>query len=363
VRPGSTELTGKLRELRSAIAEAGLGGVRLRGSDWFSWATCGGSNVVLLTTDTGIAEVWLTEHGAWVLTDVIEAQRLSEEEVPEGLELWAAPWADRDARKRWVAQTAGSGPIASDRPEAGEVALPAALWAARSALKPDELDRYRLLGRDAATAMTEVLNAARPEWTGYQLAGAAAEVLWSRGIHPALTLVGDERRLPVYRHPTASSERLGARAMLVCCARRHGLFANLSRFVSFRAPTADERRCMVGVAEVEAAAFAASRPGATLGAVFGAMTEAYARAGRAGEESRHHQGGSCGYLSRDVIARPGDPTVLLPMNAVAWNPSVPGAKIEDTVVVKEDGIEVLTVDAAWPAFEHGGRRRPDVLVR
>jgi Xaa-Pro aminopeptidase len=363
VKPDSTELSEKLSQLRSAIAEAGLGGVRLRGTDWFSWATCGGSNVVLLTTDTGIAEVWITERGAWVLTDVIEAERLSREEVPAGLEVWSAPWADREARQRWVAQTAGSGPIASDRPEAGEVPLPPALWAARSALKAEELARYRLLGRDTATAMTEVLTAARPEWTGQQLAGAAAEVLWSRGLHPALTLVGDERRLPLYRHPTASHERLGARAMLVCCARRHGLFANVTRFVSFRAPTEAERRSMESVAEVEAAAFAASRPGATLGAVFHAMCEAYARAGHAGEELKHHQGGSCGYLSRDVIARPGDPTVLQPMNAVAWNPSVPGAKVEDTVVISAGGIEVLTVDPAWPTVDRGGHSRPDVLVR
>jgi Xaa-Pro aminopeptidase len=357
------ELLQKLGEVRAAIAEAGLGGVRLRGSDWFAWATCGGSNVVLLTTDIGVAEVWITQRGAWVLTDEIEAQRLAEEEVPQGLEVWRGPWADRDAREQWVAETRGAGPIASDRPEKSEVALPSSLWAARSALDPAELDRYRALARDAAAAMTEVLNAARPEWTGHALAGAGAEALWSRGIHPALTLVGDERRLPLHRHPTASGERLGARAMLVFCARRHGLFANLTRFVSFRAPTTSERRAMEVVAEVEAAAFDASRPGATLGAVYRAMVEAYARTGHAGEERKHHQGGSCGYLARDVVARPGDLTQLQPMNAVAWNPSVAGAKIEDTVMVTPSGLEVLTVDASWPTVERAGRKRPDVLVR
>lgn len=359
----SSELSKKLSTVRAAIARAGLGGVRLRGTDWFSWATCGGSNVVLLTTDTGVAEVWVTPEAAWVLTDEIEAARLQQEEVPRGLEVWAAPWADTAARERWVAQTRRAGPVASDRPGAGEVPLPPELVAARSSLLPEELERYRALGRDAAEAMTQVLKAARPDWTGFELAGAAAEALWSRGIHPTLTLAGDERRLPLHRHATASAEKLGARAMLVFCGRRHGLFANFTRFVYFRSPTSTERRLIDDVAFVESAALAATKPGAMLGAVYAAIVEAYAARGHPGAERLHHQGGSCGYLSRDVVARPGTATVLQKNDAVAWNPSLPGAKIEDTFVVGEGGLEAVTVDPSWPTVEKDGRRRPDVLVR
>jgi hypothetical protein len=75
--------------------------------------------------------------------------------------------------------------------------------------------------------MTEVLQAAQPTWTEYQLAGAGAEALWSRGLHPALTLVAGERRLPLYRHATPTGEKIGRQAMLVFCARGYGLYANL----------------------------------------------------------------------------------------------------------------------------------------
>src|SRR5205809_769898 len=145
------ELTGKLRIVRAALQEDELGAVRLRGVDWFAWATCGGSSVVLLAAETGVAEVLITAAGTWVLTD--------------------------------------------------------------------DLERYRELGAEAAAAMTEVLTAARSDWTGFQLAGCGAEALWGRGIEPTLTLVGGERRLPIHRHATASGERLGRRAMLVFCAR------------------------------------------------------------------------------------------------------------------------------------------------
>jgi hypothetical protein len=36
--------------------------------------------------------------------------------------------------------------------------------------------------------------------------------LWARGLYPALTLVGKERRLPIYRHAMPTRERLGQRA-------------------------------------------------------------------------------------------------------------------------------------------------------
>ncbi|MFY0579136.1 UTP--glucose-1-phosphate uridylyltransferase [Cystobacter fuscus] len=77
-----SELETKLSRVRAVLEKHGLGAVRLRGVDWFAWATCGGSNVVLLSTDVGVAEVLITRDGAWVLTDAIEAARLEEEEVP-----------------------------------------------------------------------------------------------------------------------------------------------------------------------------------------------------------------------------------------------------------------------------------------
>src|SRR5215218_9851631 len=96
------ELTTKLATIRAALAEANAVGARLRGVDWFAWATCGGSNVVILTTETGVAEVFITADGAWILTDAIEAGRLQAEEIPEGYEIWAGPWNDLGARQTFV---------------------------------------------------------------------------------------------------------------------------------------------------------------------------------------------------------------------------------------------------------------------
>ena len=357
------ELETKLRLIRDALAAHDLGGVRLRGVDWFAWATCGGSNVVILSSETGVGEVLVTPDRALVVTNEIEAARLEAEEVPSGLEVWAGPWNDRAEGQGFVDELLAGRRLASDRPRGDEVPLPAELVAAKRRLLPEEIERYRALGREAAEAMSEVLRRARPDWTEFELAGAGAEALWRRGIHPTLTLVGGERRVPIYRHATATAEPIGARAMLVFCGRRHGLYANLTRFVYFRQPTAEERRLIEDVARVEAAAFAASTPGATVEAGYDAIVAAYARIGHPGAERFHHQGGSCGYLSREVVGRPGVGTPIEANTAFAWNPSLPGSKIEDTVLATDAGIEVLTVDPSWPTVEIEGRRRPDVLVR
>jgi hypothetical protein len=45
--------------------------------------------------------------------------------------------------------------------------------------------------------------------------------------------------------------------------------------------------------------------------------------------------------------------------AVAWNPSLPGAKIEDTFVILSDRkLENMTFDPNWPSLEIAGRLRP-----
>lgn len=352
--PRSREAAAKLALLRGVLAETGAGALRLRGSDWFAWVTAGGSNAVLLAAETGVAEVLVTRDDACVMTDEIEADRLREEEVPAGFSFHVAPWADIDLRERYVLQAADGRAVLSDRPAGGEQPLPGALRLRRMVLGEDERARYRELGRAAAQAMGDVLRRARPEWTEWQLAGAGAEALWRRGIQPALVLAAGERRLPSYRHPTPSHERIGARAMLVFCARRHGLYANLTRCVSFG--PAPERQAEL--LAVEATGLAAVTPGNSLSAVYHAFEQAYRHAGEPDAIREHHQGGITGYLAREIVATPSTAAELEPGMAFAFNPSFRGVKVEDTFLLGTGGLENLTLDPDWPATEVQGRARP-----
>jgi Xaa-Pro aminopeptidase len=362
--PVTPELEQKLQRIRSLLREEQLVAVRLRGVDWFAWATCGGSSRILLSAETGVADVLVTSDDAFVFTDVIEAERLAAEELPSGWTVVAHAWERPEVRERQVQERAGSGAIASDRPVGDERPLPASFARGRWALVLEEQQRLRALGSDTAVTLTDALSAAEPTWSGHRLSASVHAGLVELGIDPILVLVGDAERLGRWRHPTASDRLLGKRAMVVVCARRHGLYACCTRLVAFGPPTTRALAADAAVLEVEAAALDASRPGVTLGTVLEQIQAAYARAGTPEAWREHHQGGPTGYLARERVALPGDAAVLPRGAAVAWNPSLPGAKSEDTVLLAPDGgQDVVTFDPRWPSTIVAGRARPAVWVR
>ena len=112
----------------------------------------------------------------------------------------------------------------------------------------------------------------------------------------------------------------------------------------------------------------ATRPGTAAADVLRTGQQAYERVGFPGEWRYHHQGGAIGYRAREYIANPDCPEVVTAGQAFAWNPSIRGTKSEDTILVADDGTQVLTAASPhWPCLEIevDGQvaRRPDMLVK
>lgn len=360
----AAEVKTKLGLIRQALETANGGAVRLRGTDWFAWATAGGSNTVLLAQEVGIAEVLVTAADAWVLTDEIEAARLRNEELTPAIGLQAFPWENAAQREIFVAANAGGNAVLSDRPLVSEQALPTELVEQKRTLMPSEIKRYRKVGRLAAAAMTEVMLAAQPGWSEYELAGAGAEAMWARGLHPALTMAAGERRVLAYRHPMPSEQTLDGYAMLVFCARKYGLYANLTRFISFRKLSAAQSAQHRQIMEIEAVALDATQADKSLSSVYATLADAYAARGWHEAIKAHHQGGTTGYLSREIVATPATDDRINASQAFAWNPSVPGVKVEDTFLLGSyDELDNLTCDAAWPSVKVQDRTRPWPMER
>jgi Xaa-Pro aminopeptidase len=356
------EIAAKLGRLVDVLEASGADALRLRGSEWFAWATGGGSNVVLLASETGVAEVFVTRDVAWILTDEIEAARLAAEEVVGPFVIKANPWAE-PAHREDLVRSAAAGRVLSDRPVEGEEPLPPEVSILRRILLDGpEIHRYRDVGRRAAQAMSEAMRGARPDWSERTLAAAGAAALWQRGLEPALVLTAGARRGDLYRHVTVKNDPLGAWGMMVFCARGNGLYANLTRFISFGPLDAAHRERHARLLTVEARIWAATKAGARLDELYEVLRRAYAEVGEPQAIREHHQGGTTGYQSREVVATPHTRDVVAPNMAFAWNPSLVGAKIEDTILLDAAGnLEVLTVDDDWPTVsaEHG--ERPAVL--
>ncbi|MCH6469092.1 M24 family metallopeptidase [Sinomonas terrae] len=292
-----------------------------------------------------------------------EAHRLVGEELPAWAHIVEHPWhASVVAAAEADARDAGGGP---------ESRLEDGLRAARQELLPPEVGRFRELGHDVARLLTQTLAKASPEDTERALAARLTAGIVELGAEPVVVLAGGESRR-MARHPLPTSAPLGNRAMVVVCARRHGLILNASRWIRFGERPASELDADLRILRVEAAYLEASRPGSSLAKAFASGIAAYAENGFSPDEwTRHHQGGVAGYAGRDPRSAPGiDPAlgtdVRLGTNvAFAWNPTALGCKVEDTILSGASGFEVLSLDPEWPtvAVDVAGQRldRPDVL--
>ena len=147
-------------------------------------------------------------------------------------------------------------------------------------------------------------------------------------------------------------------------AERDGLHVSITRLLSFGEAPEELASRVRAAAEVDAAMLSASTPGTPVNDVLRVAAEAYERLGFPDEWRLHHQGGITGYAGREVFATPGDATPLPRAGAAAWNPSVTGGgKSEDTALVTEVGLEVVTRTPQLPELVFDGLTRPGILIR
>jgi Xaa-Pro aminopeptidase len=323
------ESVARLDGLRERMAGRQIEAAYLNSRRTFAWLTVGGLNHVATATETGVAGLLVTRDAATVIAPTIEAERLREEEVLGlDLEVVAVDWWRPAGAAREAARLCGREPATDSSLEADLVEL-------RSRLSP--LDQHRMvqIGERATSAVCDALDRVV---AGMTEADLAREVLCNLGgIRAPVVLVAADDRIARYRHPLPTDTPIRRRAMLVLVAERWGLHAAVTRFCELDPPGPDLERRFEAVAEVEAAMYEATRPGAKLGDVFEAARGAYARTGYADEWKLHHQGGTIGYQGRERIATPDDPTMIEAGMAFAWNPSITGVKTEDTFILGADG--------------------------
>lgn len=353
-----------MERTRAWLESEGLDGVVLFGREHFAWLTAGGDNHVARHERKGAAGLWVSADEMAVVTTEIEAPRIEAEEL-DGLpdvQVRAWPWYESEAEA--LRRMKGGGRWAGDVAVEGFEALPQSFHALRWELLPPEVERYRTVGRETGAALEEAARQVRPGQTEYEIAATISRQCERRGLEATVVLVGCDERIRRFRHPTATDFACQRMAMLIVCARRHGLVAAATRIVHFGSVSEDLAARHRAVAEIEAKAVAATAPGRSAGEIFQVIQQAYADAGFPDEWRLHHQGGAIGYENREWIAVPGAEERVAAVQAFAWNPSITGTKSEDTYLISADGSECLT-RGDWPTLsvEAGGRvfERPDIL--
>lgn len=350
----SVDRAAKRARVLKILETAGRDSLLLTSQTALSWYL-DGSRVGISLAGDPIAALLVTADGDHLVTFNNERERLVAEEIPAGVSVHEVPWhGSLHDVAAWFGR--GVSPLA-------EAAVATELRLARRSLLPGELGRYQQLCRDAATALTDVLQSVTAETTERAVAAELAGRLVSCGADPLVLLVNGESRAH-FRHPLPTDAPLGRRAMAVVCARRDGMIANVTRWVQFDSGTAAERDAEARLLAVEADIFDATVPGAAVCAILAEIRTSYERHGFGPDEwQAHHQGGPAGYAGRDPRATDGVSDTASINQPFTWNPSGPGVKIEDTVLLGADGIRPLSVDPRWPVTMVNGIPRPAVLLR
>ena len=326
-----------MRELAEGL---GVGAVLLRTPANFAWYTGGADNRVDHSVPLGVASVLVTGDAEYVVSDNIEAGRMRREETP-GFEVVEYPWHEGPART--LRELTGDALLGTDHRledarEASEGIAPL-----RYVLDADAIETYRRAGAAASAAMEEAAASVDSGVVEEEVAAALMFACRRRGLMSPVILVAADERIASYRHPIPRGATIERRAMLVVCAESGGLYVSLTRFVELEEPDGEIRRRQEACSEIlRLMREEATRPGRALSDAFADCKAFYAEAGFSEEWRLHHQGGMAGYAAREIVASDETAQQIQSGQAFAWNPSITGAKAEETFIITGNGPEVIT---------------------
>lgn len=347
----SSEQEEKWERLTGLLESTGQTAILLRRHDNIAWITAGQVEARIgIPIETGAAALLLTRDGRrYYFAANNEAARLADEEFP-GLDYEPVirPWQQTDILPD-VRRIAGSGSIASDTSLPGLTLTDLApLYAP---LTDGETARLRWLAARTAETTAQVLLELKPGMTEDDMSAMVAARLIAQGILPTVLLMATDDRIFKYKHAVSRSAVLKRYGMLNLCARKWGLAVSTTRFVHFGPPPQQLVDAFAACAKVNAHLLHASRSGVTSAQLYAIAQDAYAAAGFKEEEQLHHQGGPIGYVEREWIALPDGRQKLAGTQALAWNPSIRGAKAEDTALLENGTIDILTRTPSLPRID------------
>ena len=341
------EFQGKLSIMRALLDRHNAEGLLLRQVSSFAWATCGAASYVNTATTEGAASLLVTREHCFLATSNIEAPRLEQEDhlAGQGWEIRVSPWTSPMAE---LNKLTAKMTLIADVPFGTAKEVSAEMARLRASLTPAEGERFRQLGKSCAEAMGTTARAIHPGMSEYEIASWLGGEAQKYGIQPIVNLVATDERIYSFRHPLPTEKKLENYVLLVLSGRKRGLVCSISRLVHFGPIPADRQDRIRAAAHVNAALIAHTRPDRSLDEIVRAGQREYAAAGFPDEWRFHHQGGAVGYEPREFLGMPGSEDVVAAGQAYAWNPTIAGAKMEDTILVGGQANEILTSIPGWP---------------
>lgn len=233
-------------------------------------------------------------------------------------------------------------------PQAGHALAAETLGALRMRKDAAEQDALRMNAAIDDAAMTAVFAAIRPGMTEKDLAAVAAQVFADHGAAALFTIVGAGANGAYPHHHTGDTLIRDGDAVVIDIGARKGDFSSdITRMAVVGRPPADYDRVHAVVEAAVQAALAAARPGVAACEVDRAARRVITEAGY-GEYFVHRTGHGMGLEGHEPPwISDSSQTVLEPGMVFSIEPGIYlpgrfGVRLEDIVILQEDGPEVLS---------------------
>lgn len=216
-------------------------------------------------------------------------------------------------------------------------------------LNENEIIDLRQLAQEAAHIVESVARDIVSKKTETQVAGELAGQLISQSIWPELIMVAADDRIRKFQHCIPKDIPILHVALVSVTVHRRGLYISLTRLVSLGTVESEWRHIQEACTRVDANAILISKPGSPVGEIFKTIMRCYKEEGYIDEWRAHHQGGPSGFYGRDYKATENESRYLYEKQPVVWNPTIHGAKSEDTILTGLMGQqpEILTETGDW----------------
>ena len=356
-----SEFRKKVVSIRQLLEQQELEGILITAQTNFFWLT-GWRPYINTTSEKACADLLVTKEKVYLLANNIEGQRLATEEIAGlPIETLTYKWWEPQGLDNKIKECVGNGLVLTD----GNLGVSFARL--RWNLTADEQGRFKDTGACVGKVLERVAHGIKPGDTEIEIASMIKMTAFEYGVNANVALVAVDGRTKLYRHPLPTGKKLDKYAMLVISGEKHGLYASASRLVHFGQVPMDLEKRFQAVLQVDAAYLSATTAGKKLNEVFQQGIDAYARTGFPEEWTYHHQGGMAGYNSREIKGDLVTTEIVKVGQAYAWNPTIAGVKSEDTFILGNDGLELLTATPNLPVVtvEHNGLsiERASILIR
>lgn len=312
----------------------------------FAWMTVGGQNQPGgLTGQTG--SLFVTPDARVIVCSNADTAQYFESDVAGlGFQLKERPWYE--PRSVMVGDLCRGRRVASDSGvnDSDDVSL--LLLGMRLPLSDFDQDRMRNAGRHLTHAIEATARAMTRSRTEAEIAGEVAHRMLKHGISPErIQILGDGRGRR-FRHWTYDQSSVQRYCTISAVGRHQGLFVAAARTVSLGEPPADLLEAFEPAALVAATGFYFSQPEWELFEVWNRVHRLYEKSGAAAEWRLADQADIVEYAFGSVPLMPNSEFRLTAGVPLFWHPSVGPALMGDTVIVTNQGPELITPATDWP---------------